>query len=148
MIDTARFKKMVYAFEQKIVVEGFVRERFSQIRTIPRKEGKLSNQSFGKMMGEFIDTQRLITLDYYGFFKRSKGLLNLIKKEDAKQVKSFFISFASIKMEDIIFLTNDVSVIMNFPSLKNEILIHRGFIKRNMGELEKGGRLGQTSPQE
>lgn len=129
-MELDRFQELVLNFEKNIIVEGIKRKRFSRKKKIPTKNCKLSNRDFGKQVGHTIDTDIVLVIDYYGYLKRSRGFFQRVKKDPSlKEVRSYIIYFASIKMEDVSAMTSSVAVMLDFPRLKNEILILRGFRK-------------------
>jgi len=131
-MDNSKFHKLVDDFEKNIIVEGIVQRRFCKRTKIPIRNCKLANHEFGKRLGDIIDTDIILVIDYYGYLKRSKGFIHKVKSEDksySKELKSYIVHFASIKMEDIAAMTSNIAVMLDFPRLKNEILILRGFKK-------------------
>lgn len=132
-MELPRFKRLLADFEKNIVVEGIRRKRFSKKKTVSTKNCKLSNQDFGKTIGDLIDTDLILVIDYYGYFKRSRGFIDKMKEGGHPyplELDSLIVHFPSIRMEDIAAMTDDVGVMLDFPRLKNEILILRGFRKR------------------
>jgi len=131
-MELYKFKKLLSDFESNIIINGIIKKRFITKTLIPTKNCKLSNHDFGKKLGMVIDTDIILVIDYYGYLKKSKGFINKLKtrKLYLKELESYLVYFASVKMEDIAFMTSNVSVMIDFPRLKNEILIFRGFRKR------------------
>jgi len=133
-MESIKFRKLLDTFEKNIIVEGILRKRFTKKGQVSTKRGKLFYNDFGKILGSTIDTSIILAIDYYGYIKRSKGFLNKLESTGnpiPTEMKSYIVHFASVKMEDIAFMTNDVSVMIDFPRLKNEILILRGFRRRS-----------------
>ena len=126
------FQNILNRFEKEIIVKAVLSEdkAFTKICSVSTKDSKLID--FGLMIGLVIDTDLILTIDYYGYLKKAKGFIDKLNKSDEKlkTIDSFLVHFASIKMEDIISVTNDIDLIANFPKLKTEILIKRGFKKR------------------
>ena len=131
-MELSRFRILIDNFEKNIVVESVIQKRFSRMAVVATKNCKLSNYDFGKRIGDVIDTEIVLVIDYYGYLKRSKGFLEKMRSKVnplPKELRSYMVHFASIKMEDIAAMTSDISVMLDFPRLKNEILILRGFKK-------------------
>ncbi|MHA1886666.1 MAG: hypothetical protein ACTSX0_01450 [Promethearchaeota archaeon] len=127
----SKFQADLKAFEKNIIIKGFEIGHFSRTMVVGRN-CHLDSKEFGRIMGKYIDTDRVLTIDYYGLLKKSRGFLKHIQQTNAKKIESEIISFASIKMEDIVFLSPlDVSIMIGFPRLKNDILIYRGLRKKS-----------------
>ena len=127
------FRKLVLDFEKDIIIGGIAKKVFSRRVNVPVKRGKLSYQKFGRILGDVIDTRLVIAIDYYGHIKKSLGFLEKIKSfgnPPPIEINSYLVHFASVKMEDVATMTNDVRIMINFPRLKSEILILRGFRER------------------
>lgn len=131
-MELEHFQKLVKDFEKNIIIEGVNRGRFSRKVVVSTKNCKLSRKDFGKRVGNVIDTDRVIVVDYYGYLKRSRGFIKKYRRSSfPKEVLTHMIHFASIKMEDVASLIpNNVHAMLDFPRLKNEILILRGFRRR------------------
>ena len=133
-MELKRFKKLVDDFEKNIIVKGIESKRFSKSDTLSTKNCKLANHNFGRSLGDVIDTDFVLIIDYYGYLKRSRGFIDGIidsKGDQLKEITTHVVHFASIKMEDIAAMTSDISVMLDFPRLKHEILVLRGFRKRS-----------------
>jgi len=130
-MEVCRFQELIADFEKNIIVEGINRKRFVRKAVIPIKHCKLFYQTFGKIIGNTIDTKMILVIDYYGYIKKSKGFLEEINsgkyRKTPSDLRSHIIHFASIKMEDVAAMTSDVSAQIDFPRLKDQILILRGF---------------------
>ena len=125
------FVASVNRFEQEVICKGVEVEKFIKKSHVPVKSCKLSLTPFGFEMGVFVDTEAILTVDYYGYLKKSRGFLEKFADKNKDDVIwSPIVHFASIKIEDIVQMTIDMSVIATFPLLKNEILIRRGFKAR------------------
>lgn len=132
-MELSKFHILINNFEKNIVVKSIIQKRFSRKEIIATKNCKLFNYDFGKMVGSIIDTEIVLIIDYYGYLKRSRGFLKKMRSKGRpfpKELRAYVVYFASIKMEDIAIMTSDVSVMLDFPRLKNEILILRGFRKK------------------
>lgn len=126
------FKKLIEDFEKNIIVGGILDKRFIKKSNVSTKKNKLLRHDFGKVIGEVVDTRIILAIDYYGYIKKSIGFLNKFESINPrpKEIRSYLVYFASIRMEDIVARTNDIKVMLDFPRLKNEILILRGFRKK------------------
>jgi len=127
------FRKLIDDFEKDIIVGGIAKKVFTKRADVPTKRGKLSYQEFGKTLGNVIDTRLVLAIDYYGHIKKSLGFLEKMKSCGnplPAEMNSYLVHFASVKMEDVAAMTDDVRIMINFPRLKNEVLILRGFRRR------------------
>lgn len=143
-MEKDKFQTLIKNFERNIVIEGIRRKRFPHIvknKSVPTKNCKLSNKEFGKIIGRKIDTNMILVIDYYGYFKKSRGFIEEVWKyrpNYPQELRTMIVHFPSIRMEDIAVMTDDVAVMLDFPRLKNEILILRGFRKRLSPDLRDG----------
>ena len=133
------FKQDLYRFEKEVIVKGVFEKKlpmFSKKAAVSVKDCRLHKTPFGEDIGWLIDTDLILTIDYYGHLKKSRGFYdyysckNLIEKQQIKLIESAVVFFASIRIEDVAAVTNEVGIIAGFPFIKNEILIRRGFRKR------------------
>jgi len=132
-MEPSRFVQLIEDFEENIIVGGILKKRFSKKKILPTKDCKLANDTFGKCLGKTIKTDLVLVIDYYGYFKRSEGFLKKMKENGRPyptKLKTSIVHFASVTMEDVSAMTDDVAVMLDFPRLKIEILILRGFRKR------------------
>jgi hypothetical protein len=108
---TIDIKNYLVRFEKEVIAEGFLNSHFKREKkeTIPLNGGRVAKTDFGIYlfkMGKAVDTTELITINYYGLFKPSVGILKLV--EDGKllfsTIRSFnsiVIHFSSIRPKDI-----------------------------------------------
>jgi len=126
------FKIKLQNFEREVIVKGFengcLKSLFKNHR-VSVNNCKLHHTDFGKSMGESVDTDHILTIDYYGYLKKSKGFYNTAEEKECKKLNCKVIHFASIKIEDITAITHNIEVIVTFPKFKNQMLIMRGFRK-------------------
>ena len=120
-------------FEQ-MIAKGVKDQTFNKTEIVSIRGSKLGKTKFGILLGFTIDSNTEFAIDYYGYFKRSRGFnskITVLKKEiKAKQLKAvatIVIHFASIRIEQIAKL--DASLVGGFPAFKNFILEKRGFRK-------------------
>jgi hypothetical protein len=120
-------------FEQMISV-GVRNKTFEKSGLVSVRGSKLGKTKFGILIGFTIDSDIEFVIDYYGYFKRSRGFtsrIKLLKKEaPSKQIKAIetiTVHFASIRMEQIALLKP--SLLEEFPQFKSFILEKRGFKK-------------------
>jgi len=122
------FKTTLEEFEHEVVCRGISVGRFTKKCNVPTKHCKLSKTSFSTDMGKFVNTDEVLTVDYYGYLKKSKGFKEEFPEKGI--VWSSVVHFAAIRIEDVASITTNANIIAAFPKLKNEILIRRGFKKR------------------
>lgn len=130
------FQMHLEEFEREVIVRGAEHSKlpmFSKKAAVSIKNCKLHNTPFGDSIGALVDTNVILTVDYYGHLKKSRGFYdyfsnkNLTEKKQLRVIESIIVYFASIGIEDVAEITEDVHIIAGFPKLKNEILIRRGF---------------------
>lgn len=131
----SEFHMFLDRFEREVIVNGIEKKKykpFIKVCSTSISQGKLFDTDFGRSIGESINTDMILTIDYYGYLKKSKGFLDYIKNLDThvKKIDSHMIYFASIKIEDIVRVVDEIDLIASFPKLKDQILTHRGFKKK------------------
>jgi len=130
------FKKYLSRFEKSIVVKGFTIGVLGTSQFVSVKNSPINSSTFAYKMGKLLNCEEVLALDYYGYFKKSKGFYLKVKKEreqlggrQLKMVKSAVIHFNSIKMEDLLKITEDSYLLSNFAEFKCKVLKKRGFTK-------------------
>jgi len=129
------FSNLLSKFEERVIVSGASNGTLKHLvktADVPVSGCKLYKSGFGVYMGHIVDTDLILTIDYYGYLKRSRGFISFAEGKNSKTLKSKIIYFASIKIEDVVKATEDAEVIVAFPKLKDKILIKRGFRKERV----------------
>ena len=98
--------KYLGLFEKNIIIAG-IENKMLKINKVmvPVKDGRLDNTNFGKFLGNRLDYDCVLVIDYYGFLKKSTGFINEYNKYtevEISRLKSNIIHFASIKIENIV----------------------------------------------
>lgn len=122
-------------FEQ-MLAQGVKDNIFTKSELVSVRGSRLGKTRFGILMGFIIDSDIDFVIDYYGFFKRSKGFARRIKeyqqsnkKRQIKAIETIVVHFPSLRIEHIAKL--DPSLVEDFPKFKAFLLTKRGF-KRNV----------------
>jgi len=126
-----RFLETLSAFELAVIVPHVKRGTLIKPMYVSVRNGRLY-RSLSSLLGTVIESSEVFSIDYYGYSKKSRGLLSqineLLKESTGMQISAMRISvvyFASIKVEDIAVVAPDMVSV--FPFLKKEILTRRGF---------------------
>jgi hypothetical protein len=91
----------------------------------------LARTRFGSAVGTPIETEMNVVIDYYGYFKKSRGFISLANKQpESKYIPTKIVFFQAVKVEDIVKISSDSSLIVKFTKIKDELLLRRGFKKR------------------
>lgn len=151
-MDSDKFNRYLYDFEVKIISVGVDKGSMGKLAFVPIRNGKLSGTHFGRTLGHSVDSESLFAIDYYGYYKKSKGLLSSLKEITARQnhpfkaVEAILVSFPSIKIEDIISLSPDTALIVEFPQFKKSLLELRGIERRSISQEKHGSgeRIGRA----
>jgi len=125
MIDN---KKYLNFFEEKVIIPGVEKNILGKKGMITLKNCKLSNSPFGKFVGNVLECEQVLAIDYYGHIKKSKGLLDVVDKYHGIEVKSILVTvvyFASVKNDHILDLAQDL--MDDFPLFKKHLIELRGF---------------------
>jgi hypothetical protein len=120
-------------FEKAIAVE-IKKGNFGKNELVSARGSKLAKTGYGRSLGNAIDSKEEFAIDYYGYIKKSRGLLDRIREErkilKASQLKSIqtkVVHFPSIKIDQI--ADFGAFFISGFPGFKKHILKLRGFQK-------------------
>jgi hypothetical protein len=133
-LDFLKYQKL---FENEVICKGVAEGLIGKITPINVRSGRLSYTSYAKRLGAKIDSDLSFGIDYYGYLKRSKGLIDsidlrkeLIRNRQIKSIQTNVVFFASLKIETIADITSSQYLKGGFPEFKKIILHWRGFEKR------------------
>lgn len=121
-------KEYLNSFENRIIIPGLEKKMFCKEVMITLKNGKLANTAFGKFIGNLLECEEILAVDYYGHIKKSKGLLDMVEKYKGIEIKSVLVPtvyFASVKNEHITELAPHL--LNDFPLFKAYLIQLRGF---------------------
>ena len=128
------FKKYLSKFERVVIVGGFDQGILGVSQFVSVKNSPINSSTFARKMGKLLACDGVLALDYYGYFKKSRGFFEKMKSEKSslegrqlKMMQSSVIHFNSIKMEDLVRLTDDSYLLSNFAEFKTKVLEKRGF---------------------
>lgn len=119
---------------EKMLEKGVINGVFVKMGEVPVSVGKLGFMFFGNKLGAEIDSAIPFAVDYYGYVKKTKGLIKQIVEEQKKLKSPYqlrvikdtnFIHFSAIKIEQIAKL--EISLLPGFLMFKKEMLDARGF---------------------
>lgn len=134
----SQFNEYVKLFEQA-VVGGVEKQVLGRVRPVPVTPGRLQKRKIRFALGDEIDTEFVLAIDYYGYIKKSRGLIKLIKEileeQKGKQVKMIdvqLVHFNSIRLEVLARLVSVLclehsNIIADFGNFKKAILDAREF---------------------
>ena len=116
-----------------MVCKGVEQEVLGRVMPMNIREGKLTYTSFGKFMGGCVDHKVPFAIDYYGYCKKSYGLVRYLQEvqeelvnSQIKTIDAILVIFNSIRVEDIQVLSEDEYLLWGFTEFKNTILDRRG----------------------
>lgn len=102
---------------------------------VSTRAGKLYKE-YRNIFKSIVDSDEEFAIDYYGYIKKSKGLLQSIDMQSLDSpgvqiaaVKTKVIYFASLRIEDVLNVSPEMVAL--FPVIKKQILKYRGFKKDN-----------------
>lgn len=120
-------------FEQ-MIAKGVKENIFTKAELVSIRGSRLGKTKFGVFIGFLIDSDIDFVIDYYGFFKRSKGFADKIKEyhenirtKQIKAIETIVVHFPSLRIEHIAEL--DSSLVEEFPKFKAILIQKRGFKK-------------------
>ena len=130
---------------EKVIEAGVTQNIIGKDTLVNVREGKFACTKYARTLGERVNSEVPFVIDYYGYLKRSKGFINLIRdKEEAirnrqiKCVHARVVYFASLKIEEIAEVTTSQYLRSGFSEFKKRILYWRGFEKRKKVIEEQG----------
>lgn len=131
-MNSINFNKYLARFESTMGVESVLKV-LGKDMPVSVREGKLYYSRFANFIGRTIESDVSFVIDYYGYFKKSKGFKkNLIEMQvdnfgsQLKMVDTTVVIFNSIKLEDIKALCYDQYLLWGFVDFKEIILNRRG----------------------
>lgn len=104
-------KTFIHEFETKIVIPGIQHNLIGKRQIVSASPGKLANTEFGRVIGTNVQSMLSFAIDYYGYIKKSDGLLleiESMRKRGLKQIHipACVVHFAALKIGDIIAISN------------------------------------------
>ena len=121
------FQKYIEVFEKEVIIKGFEQGVLGSKKeeVVPIRNGKLSNTDFGEFIGKTFDYDKMLSINYYGLFKLSNGIMFATEKArrmfpDVRSIKAPVVYFNSIKIEQIKLLSPET--FFNFPEFREEII--------------------------
>jgi hypothetical protein len=122
---------------ERVIAVGVTQNIIGKDVLVNVREGKFACSKYARCLGDRVNSEVPFVIDYYGYLKRSKGFITLIRgKEEAirnRQIKSVqvrVVYFASLKIEEIAEVTTSQYLRSGFSEFKKTILHWRGFEKR------------------
>lgn len=102
------YKKYMTDFEKEVICRGFMDNVFGKRceEIVPLRFGKMSETQFGSFMGKTFVFNKVLAINYYGYFKLSSQII-VIKNQASKifgelrSIKSPVVHFNSIRIEDV-----------------------------------------------
>jgi hypothetical protein len=126
--------------EKRVIERGIADGIFSKEELVSARPGRLAKTRFGRSLGQKCSSDLEFVVDYYGYLKKSDGLLKSISKlqsemigKQVKMVSTIVVHFASLKIEEVARISQSPRVVAGFPLFKNELLEMKGFIKNQGG---------------
>jgi len=114
------------------IVGGVADGLLGKIKSVPVHHGKLHKRRIAQVMGDEMDTDLLIAIDYYGYMKRSRGFKNYVKevmeKYKGSQVKlasATVVHFNSVRLEILAKIATNL--VADFGDFKKAVLDAREF---------------------
>jgi hypothetical protein len=113
------FAKYIKRFENEVVVTGIERRLLGKLGRVSSRRSRLAETAFAALLGDEVDSDVVFAIDYYGFFKKSRGLNSNINEGLVTVVH-----FNAIRLETIVHLAPDIAP--GFGSFKKCLLDARG----------------------
>lgn len=114
-----KFFDYMYLLEQTMISKPDIWKNAE----VSRKACSLSKKQFGQLIGNSIDTELNVVIDYFGLLKKSKGFLLKAKlNRSSNVINTRILYFQSIKIENL-----PPELISYFPQFKQTIISIRKF---------------------
>lgn len=118
-------KRYIESFERAVIL-GVRQKLWGSEQSISTRPGKLSIGPMGKILGTEIDTDMVLAIDYYGYVKKSRGLLKtLLSNGRPRFVATPVVFFNGIKLEVLARVSPEL--VLDFVEFKSAVLDIRGF---------------------
>jgi len=131
-VASLNFPKYLKKFEKEVILKGVECGTLGNPILVSCRSVPFDTSRFARGMGEYLPYDVPMVIDYYGYYKKSRGFKKLIAEYDSKEEQLKLMSvpvvhFASLKMEEIAMLTDNVYLISKFVEFKQKVLEKRGF---------------------
>jgi hypothetical protein len=128
-MNESDFKKYLNAFESQVICQGVVYGVLGQKELVATRNGKLSRTAFGRLIGNELNFDHPLAIDYYGFLKKSIGFKEMVRESEAqlRMIECVVVHFAAVKIEEIVEISPNL--VAEFPVFKQQMLKRRGFKK-------------------
>lgn len=128
------FVKYLRKFENEIILEGVKQGTIGANRLITCRPVPFDSSRFAREMGRYLPFEEPIVLDYYGYYKKSKGFIEALKlvsngsaERQVKSITCMTVHFASLKIEEISQITTNSHLLSRYVDFKKMVLSKRGF---------------------
>ena len=131
-MDNSDFKNYLEMFEKQVVVKGIECGLLGKNMMVPIRNGRLATTEFGKMLGSTFLYDDPAAIDYYGFIKKSSGMVSKYAESSIMQVSAVrapIVHFASIKVENVSDLSSEL--VKDFPEFKKVLVALRNFKRKD-----------------
>lgn len=129
------FQKYIKDFEDVVIETGVAINSLGVFTLIPIRPGKLLTTVFGRSIGSVSASFFSFAIDYYGFIKPSRGLIEdyemrkqQLHGRQLRKIGGLLVHFASLKIEEVDRLSNS-NLTAGFPKFKKTLIEMRGFKK-------------------
>lgn len=125
MMDIRTSRRYAESFEQAVAL-GVQQKLWGLEQAVSTRPGKLSTGPMGKFLGVEIDTDIAMALDYYGYVKKSRGLLTTLRSNGRPRfIVTPVVFFNGIKLEVLARVSPEL--VLGFVEFKSAVLDIRGF---------------------
>jgi hypothetical protein len=125
------FEKYKTLFEEA-VAEGVYKGLLGSVKSVPVSPGKLSRRTIGTVLGEIIEVDTALVIDYYGYMKKSKGFNDLVGEvieslsgRQVKMIEAPVVHFNAVRLEVLAKIAPDL--VSGFGDFKKAVLDAREF---------------------
>lgn len=130
---TLNFHDYLERFEV-MIHDAVLAGQLGKMELVSVRPPRLESAYFGRVMYSSMDFDEPFAINYYGLIKRSRGFLDQLNEacyelrgKQLKMMETTVVHFASVKMEDLNYLTANEQTIGHFPQFKAMVLGHRNF---------------------
>jgi len=133
-VNSLNFRKYLIKFENEVVLRGVEQGILGQQEFVACRICKSDKSRFAIELGRYLPYELPMVIDYYGYYKKSRGFFDLLQMKQAqikcrqlKMISAVVVHFASIKIEEINQLTDSPYLTGKFAEFKAVVLQKRGF---------------------
>lgn len=131
------FEKYLQRFE-KAIARGVEAGMLGTDRMVPVSHGRLASKRIGRLLGDEVESDEVMAIDYYGYTKKSRGFRSRAEEAGKSRkncqvgaLSAKVVHFNGVRLE--VLAKIDLEIVADFAEFKREVLLARGFTCNGKG---------------